>query len=282
MNDRRKACIHKDMHMKKKRKTNMKIHHKNMKQVSSDMQGWVQSNLSHLGVYEGVFCHIDLNEQTLMTIPTFYNWHCQYMEQDLDLEIASRLNVGTNYWNQSSRMFNSYKNFLGNADFYKADFVVKTNTGFELFAVASRNPFACKDYITINHYFRSLSYSASKIRKAQPNIGVDLRAYQQVKTRFMENNPLTQKAIDLPYAKSKFGDLILTAKEQQYVEYILFNLTHKEIAHKQDCSETAVRHVISNIKRKLGNEFMPSSHMLAALKEKGVLEVCAKSIYLAH
>jgi DNA-binding CsgD family transcriptional regulator len=77
----------------------------------------------------------------------------------------------------------------------------------------------------------------------------------------------------MPYMKVNFGDLVLTAKEQLYIEFIIFNIAHKEIAHRQDVSETSVRKLLSNIKRKLENESMSNSTLLPELRRRGVLEI---------
>ena len=53
------------------------------------------------------------------------------------------------------------------------------------------------------------------------------------------------------------------------------SLTHKEIASRQGCSQTAVRKILTNIKLKLGFSYMSNSHMFSELKKMGVLEVCA-------
>ena len=71
---------------------------------------------------------------------------------------------------------------------------------------------------------------------------------------------------------------MLTAKEMQYIEYMLRNKTHLEVALLQDCSETAVRHIYMNIRRKLGNESMTLSQMAHQLDQLGVLSLCAANL----
>ena len=48
------------MRRMKKRTTNMNIHHKNMKQISHDLQAWTESHMSTLGVFELSYGYYDL------------------------------------------------------------------------------------------------------------------------------------------------------------------------------------------------------------------------------
>ena len=99
--------------------------------------------------------------------------------------------------------------------------------------------------------FRELAYMLQKRLKSRPKLAQELRMVDAVKTQHALQDPLqvqddTQKAL--------FDGVALTAKELLYLDYLMMNLTQKEIAPQNQCSETAVRKVIMNVK-KVGSGF---------------------------
>ncbi len=251
-----------------------------MKQVSQDMQSWVNSNLSSLQVLECAYGHYDIEKGTFMAIPMIQSWYYEYLEKGLDLLVADRLKSKMNYWSHSDQVYSNYhkhirKNYTDKF-FYKFDLVNKIPEGYELLAIGVHKKLSNCELLELQRAFRVISYQASQIRKRYPNSCIELRAYEAVHDLFHIENKEKENMIS-QYEKSKFGDIILTPKEQQYIEYTLFNLTHKEISYKHNCSQTAVRKVISNIKRKLGNEYMPTSSMLIKLNEIGALGLCSRN-----
>jgi DNA-binding CsgD family transcriptional regulator len=71
------------------------------------------------------------------------------------------------------------------------------------------------------------------------------------------------------YQKGCFGGLMLTAKEQCYLDYLALGLTYRDIAKKHGVTEVAVRKVYWNIKRKLNEPNLPSSQLLSRLHRHG-------------
>jgi DNA-binding CsgD family transcriptional regulator len=267
--------------MQTKRKTNMNIHHKNMQKIAQDMQNWVASNLSHLQVLECAYGHYDINHGTFMAMPMIHSWYCEYLEKGLDLRVAERLKSKINFWSENDKLYNNYqkhiKDHYTSRDFYKFDIVNTVPEGFEMLAIGVHKKLSSEELIELQRAFRVLSYFAFQVRKRYRNCAIELRAFDAVKQLF-ENQGIepTDGALIDVYAKAKFGNVILTCKEQQYIEHLLFNLTYQEIAYKHCCSVIAVRKIYYNIKKKLGNEYMSSSMMLNQLNQLGVLSLCAK------
>lgn len=266
--------------MCRKRTVNMNIHHKNMKQVSEDMKQWTQENLSSLGIYECSYNHFDIKRNIFMPIPMHYEWYCEYLEKGYDLSVAERLNEGANYWKEDDPMFTAYKKCVGRDDCYKLDLVIKNESGFELLIVAGSSPLTAKGFNVLQKNFYQLSFQGHKIRKLKPNTMLEIDPIKSVTEKFYNSgNDDSANLLDpSSYKKARFQEVILTAKEQLYIEYLIYNFTHKQIASKQGCSETAVRKVITNIKIKLGNAHMSASTMLLKLNDIGALAVCSGSI----
>lgn len=262
--------------MPKIRNTNMNIHHKNMKQIAMHMQVWTQKHLSPLGIYECTYNYFNLDKQLFMPIPMVYSWYCEYMEKGYDLSIAPRLKQGTHYWTPDSRLMKAYRAYMGVKTCYKLDLVKPTASGYELLIVGSKRPLTPTDFNLLQSAFYNMSLTAHKIRKEKPNTVLDFEAALTVKQQLATNESISLEPHT--YHKSKFDQLILTPKEQQYIEYLMLNLSYKQIATQQGCSEIAVRKVLFNIKRKLGDASMPIAQMLKRLNELGVLGACLKNI----
>tara|TARA_B100001094_G_C18178584_1_gene799442 strand:- start:2463 stop:2972 length:510 start_codon:yes stop_codon:yes gene_type:complete len=155
-----------------------------MKNVSQSMQCWMKTNLSHLNVFDCVYCHINIHDRKLMTIPAHLNWHHSYIEQSLDLNISSRLNVGVNYWKDTDIIHKKYKEYTQKESFCKIDIIKKTENGFEIFSVAHNYPISIRNKFILKSCFTEMSKEAKKIIKLQKSILTDLRPYKQVKLKY--------------------------------------------------------------------------------------------------
>ena len=266
--------------MKKQRKVNMKVHHKNVLQASQDMQQWVDSNLQHLGIYECHYCYYDLENYKWMTIPAIYSWYCEYLEKNFDRLISSRLKKGLNYWSPSDLVYQNYQKFVQQFNVqtpHKCDLVMPTEKGFEMLVVGVDHPLSKLEQTQLEKFLKYLSYEAHGIIKNKSNILLDLNMESAQNCELPEQ---PSGKLYSNYQRSKFGNIILTAKELQYIEHLMFNFTRKEIAHEHDCTETAVRRIVANIKSKLGAEFMSTSDMFKRLNKLGVLNICSQSFHV--
>tara|TARA_B100001094_G_scaffold228083_1_gene222628 strand:+ start:200 stop:979 length:780 start_codon:yes stop_codon:yes gene_type:complete len=253
----------------KKRTTNMNIHHKNMKQVSRDMQAWTESHLNEIGIYDCTYSHCDMYNGTRTPITTSYEWYCIYSEKNLDLLLPQRIEKTGTYWSQENQLYASYENFAAD-NFYKLDLFNKLDEGYEMFSIGCNRYLTPQEYKQLQYLFKVIAYEAQKIRKKKPHITLELRTCDELK----KLHSIETNSFHSAPKKAKFQSLILTPKEQLYIGHLMFNLTHKEIAYKYNCSETAVRKVILNIKRKLGNEYYSNSVMFEMLHQKQVLSHC--------
>jgi DNA-binding CsgD family transcriptional regulator len=275
--------------MTKKRILNMNIHHKNMKQAALDMQQWVQQNISDPNIYECSYSYYNYKEATFMSLPCEYRWYCDYMENSLDLLSAYRIQNGSKYWDKDSHLHQSYatsiQKIIGERPFYKLDILKKHNDGYEMLAIGSFEPIAFNAHLRLNQLFSQLTLHAAKIRRYKKNICLDLKQVDEIKSMHQDSNLILNANTDEisrnRYQKSKFDQIVLTAKELLYIECLMMGLTQKEIALKQQCTETAVRNIILNIKRKLNLDYAPISQVFHKLKQIGALEVCAKHMFVS-
>ena len=144
----------------------------------------------------------------------------------------------------------------------------RLDDGFDMFSTSSIKPLNLVQQNYVYRKFRELAYMLQKRLKSRPQLAQELRMVDAVKTQHALQDPLE---VQDDAQKALFDGVTLTAKELLYLEYLMMNLTHKEIAFRHQCSETAVRKVIGNVKKKLGQDSMPCSMMFQMLKERGVL-----------
>lgn len=174
----------------------MNIHSKQMQQISSHMEQWVRSNLSTLGIYECNYSHFNVVNQTLAAIPSDCRWHYHFLEQNLDLHAAKRLNVGVQHWREDQLLFKTYKKFNFMKDFNKIDFVQKTNVGYNLVSFGSTKKLFSRDYARLMLYYHYLCKHAGKLVQQNRTLSIELRDYHNIKQRFdcLPEKQLTEAA----------------------------------------------------------------------------------------
>tara|TARA_B100001094_G_scaffold235595_1_gene230636 strand:+ start:1215 stop:1958 length:744 start_codon:yes stop_codon:yes gene_type:complete len=246
-----------------------------MSAFSQHLEDWRQSKVDHLTSEVG-YMYFDIQKNKYLGSSSNLAWRSEFHEKDLDISGINLLNEGCFILPNNSVIKSAYNNLeQTQPDSYKTLFCRRDNFGFELFGVVTQKELSNIDQIFMNKSLFNLSYKVSRWVKNKTSIFTDIKAYDLAKNKFDQ----CSGAPEIVYDKSKFrGNLILTTKEQQYIEYLLFNFTKKDIAYKHQCSETAVSNVITNIKRKLGYENMATPMMMIKLKELGVLGIYAQAL----
>lgn len=251
------------------------IHLKNMNLFSKYLEAWRLSKVDNLTSEIG-YMYFDIQKNRYLGSSSNLAWRYEFHEKDLDVSGVNLLREGCFILPNNSVIKSAY-NKLENtqATSYKTLFCRRDEFGFELFGIVTEQELSNIDQIIMHKKLFNLSYEISRWVKHKKSIFTDIKAYELARNQFDQSYGVSE----IQYDKSKFrGNLILTTKEQQYIEYLLFNLTQKEIAYKHGVSETAVRKVILNIKRKLGYEYMSHTTMMIKLKELGVLGIYAQAL----
>ena len=161
----------------------MNIHHRNIKQISQDMQSWVHKHLFQYGIFECAYGCFNTDEATFLPIPMYYNWYAAYMEKSLDLIVATRLKyTGFNYWEKHSPLFKSYNHSVNHKydKTYKLDIVIPVRNGYEMLVIGSHTPLSHHTQHTLSQCFHELSSTAFELKKKQPSLCIELRAIQSI------------------------------------------------------------------------------------------------------
>jgi DNA-binding CsgD family transcriptional regulator len=265
------------------------IHHKNMRYLCESTTDWVEKNLSQFGIFDFGCNFLNINDNSYLPLVSDYHLYCEYMDQNLHLQMLDRLHLGINQWNKNPTLLQSYddtqiklnaqlsRDYEPSKNTYHIDWVMKTKSGFQVFYCIGHRSLDANDLLKIKQYLHIHAYEASKIKKYKPKALIDLPTSEEITARF-HAIASHENGEPIRYQKAEFDGVILTGKEQEYIEHLVFHRTHKDIAQRYQVTETAVRHIICNIKRKLGNENMPTTTMFALLNETGALAACMGSV----
>jgi DNA-binding CsgD family transcriptional regulator len=257
----------------------MNVHYKNVKQLCATTQSWIQTNLSHLGIDSFGCNFIDLKQGTYLPLGNDYKLYCQYIEKKHHLDMASRIQSSVRVWNQSEPLYQFNSAVRGDGKpFHIIDWTIKTDVGFELFVVITHRPLSAEQMIEVKQWMNVFSYHGAHVKKYKPKALIDLEGHDALSEKYETFHLNTTKEQQFKYQKAKFNQVVLTGKEQTYVEHLVMHRTHKEIAARHQVTETAVRHVICNIKRKLGSENMSTTQMFALLNDCGALAACMNAV----
>jgi DNA-binding CsgD family transcriptional regulator len=217
--------------------------------------------------FECGFVYTNFQSGQFVCLSSNMTWRYQFLEKDLDYDLPELFQVGVNVLNEQHSVKQVYNNNF-RKHCIKMCFFFRYEDGFDMFSTSSFKPLNLVQQNYVYRKFRELAYMLQQRLKKRHQLVQELRMADAVKKQHALQDPLqvqddTQKAL--------FDGVALTAKELLYLEYLMVNLTQKEIAFRHQCSETAVRKVIMNVKKKLGQDSMPCSIMFQKLKERGVL-----------
>ena len=224
---------------------------------------------------------INLKNNYISTFPSDYKWHLQYWGEDLDLALAERVHSGLHDWrtysNRHAHALKKNKSF-----FKKIDLCTPCKYGFELFSVSLDRDIGFLDYVNL-FKIKSMvaSYANTARKKFGERIALPLRS-QIIKKyepafSYEKNNNLFNKC-----NKYLFDGITLTRMELETIYAILELKSVKEISYFHQCSHTAERRRIENIKSKFGCAGMPLSALFYTLKKAGVTAACLDAYITSH
>tara|TARA_B100001094_G_C18178584_1_gene799441 strand:- start:1599 stop:2405 length:807 start_codon:yes stop_codon:yes gene_type:complete len=247
------------------------VYHNHIKSISQKLEKWVLDELACVGVFECGYTDYHINHNSYFCVSSNNPWRYEFLEKKFELLSAPFLEVGVNVLSKQSKIINYYRrNYRENCT--KMSFVFPYREGFEMLVTSSIKPLNILEQRLVFNKFRQLSYEMGRIRKNKDFLHSEIDILDEVKQQHQRQRQHEDGLLDFKVAKkSQFDGIALTPKELVYIEHLMMNWTQKEIAYHHQVSETAVRKVIINIKRKLGQEFMAHSTMFRILKQKGVL-----------
>jgi DNA-binding CsgD family transcriptional regulator len=157
------------------------------------------------------------------------------------------------------------------------DWTMKTDTGFEIFCVVSHQPLQPSQMQALKHWMHVFSYQGAQIKKYKPKAMLELQNRDALEAKFLNFDDRTLPK-PIQFQKAKFDELILTGREQAYIQHLILQRPYKDIAAIYQVSEAAVHKAVFNIKHKLGCGTMNLTEMFDKLNHCGALSACMQSI----
>lgn len=257
----------------------MRIHHKNMQYICNTSTKWISQNLSYLGIDKFSCNVIDLKRNTYLPAACRYHEYCEFMEKKHHLNMAARISPGIRHWHNSELLYQFEQGFRDPEEIvHIMDWTVKTNTGFELFCVMSRRLLVPQELNALKQWLHVFSYHCTQLQKQKPRAVLELENREALLEQYLSYDE-AQAPMPIVYQKARFDDLVLTGKEQAYIQHMILQRTYKEIAALYQVTEVSVRKVITNIKSKLGCPSMSISEMFTKLNSCGALGACMQVIH---
>ncbi|MGF1907493.1 helix-turn-helix transcriptional regulator [Aliivibrio salmonicida] len=220
----------------------------------------LDKNVIHLS-----FSSLNLDQGTLKTLSSDYDFHLQYWESGLYKKINNRIKERINIWNDID---NEHGEFIKNKQIkQKIDICTKYNKGniIQLLSLASTKKLNETDILNLIKLNPRISYSAKKIwnKHKTPSL-----TFPYFKIKEPKDKPLIE--INSLISGFSFGDVNFTAKEIDTISLMLELKSLKEIAWIHLCSETAERRRIEQIKNKLNCKGRSLSTLFKELKSQGI------------
>lgn len=263
----------------------MYMHHKNMKYLCNATEAWERKHLGYLGIVKLCCNFMDLEHNTYLPLGSGYTQYCEFLEKKLHYDIAARITPGIRHCSPNEVLYQvveSHYLHKTNADdshqkLHAIDWTIRTETGFEVFLIVSHQPIQPHQMSDLKHWLHAFSYKGAQVKKYKPKALLEIENRDAIMDKYL-NFEAQSTEMPVEFQKAKFGTLVLTGKEQAYIQHLMLHRPYQEIAAYFQISEMAVHKSIQNIKRKLGSANMSMPDMFSQLNECGVLESCLQSI----
>ncbi|MCL9783506.1 hypothetical protein M9194_18935 [Vibrio sp. S4M6] len=211
------------------------------------------------------FTTIEPSSQSLKTISSQYHWHVSYWEENLNLRVASRMKSGISDWQKKDRPHQSF--LLHHNVPYKTDVTQVLRNKVDILSIATKQPLGNYHQQQLLRAKSAVSFHANKLWRKHSVSALPLQSGNHCE-------PTQPLGIPLDQEHFQFADIILTRKELSTIKMLLSLKSPKEIAWCHQCSESAERKRIDIIKRKLGCQGKPKSHLFNALTQYGIAQTC--------
>ncbi|HDL7691791.1 TPA: hypothetical protein PXP18_001936 [Yersinia enterocolitica] len=222
------------------------------------------------------YARVDIANKRIFAMPSNYEWHLIYFDDDLDLRTSERLILGIQHWSNYSPKFSaalSKSQKRGS----KIDICTQHDSVFEIITVSSKVNLSFADMISIYKWKPIIADYAHRVWTRNQDIILPLREKIPPKKQSKKVGGSSENLLEIhPYMR--FGDIKFTRKEIITIRLLLSHRKVKEISAIQGCSLTSEHKRIQRIKEKLNCQHHSLSGLFNALKEHGVTLSCLETL----
>ena len=221
------------------------------------------------------YAKVDISNKKIFAMPSNYEWHLIYFDENLDLKTSERLTPGVQHWsNYSSQFSEALKKSHKKGS--KVDICTQHNNMFEIITVHSINKLSFADMVTIYKWKPIIADYAHREWCKNQDVILPLRENITLPARCQKVIHSSDELLDIhPYMR--FGDIKFTQKEIITIRLLLSHRKVKEICAIQGCSLTSEHKRIQRIKEKLNCQNHSLGGLFNALKEKDITLSCLET-----
>ncbi|WP_145520738.1 hypothetical protein [Yersinia mollaretii] len=221
------------------------------------------------------YAKVDVKNKSIFAMPSNYEWHLIYFDENLDLKTSERLTPGVQHWNNYSSKFSETLR-KNNKRGSKVDVCTQNSNTFEIITVNSINKLSFSDMVTIYKWKPIIADYAHREWRKNQDIVLPLRESITLPKNCQKIIHSSDELLGIhPYMR--FGDIKFTQKEIITIRLLLSHLKVKQICTIQGCSLTSEHKRIQRIKEKLNCKYHSLGGLFNALKEHGVTLSCLEA-----
>lgn len=223
------------------------------------------------------YSEVNLTDESILVMPSSYEWHLTYFDADLDFLMSERVIPGAQYWNgySSKYMETLSKN---NKRASKVDICTQYGNVFELLSINSKYKLSFTDVMALYKCKPIISDYAHRVWKQSRDIILPLREKISIQKSVVKNPHGSMGELLDTQPFMRFGNIRFTRKEMITIRLLLSHRKVKEISAIQGCSITTEHIRIRRIKQKLNCEHHSSGGLFNALKEHGITLSCLETL----
>ncbi|MDV5226684.1 hypothetical protein RZ760_012180 [Providencia rettgeri] len=216
------------------------------------------------------FTSIDTQYKEVKTISNNYEWLLTYWDDDLDLLVSERLEVGFQYWDGYT---DSYANTFSKTEKngFKIDYCNRYGNTYKILSISSKRKLSVDELMEIYFHRADISDYAHQAWQKNQSLALPFRADIEAETLPLldEEQQLaglvdTQKFI-------QFGNISFNYREAVTLRLLLSNCQISEISAMQGCTDAIELKRLQRIKEKLGCPDASPDELRSTMTEHGII-----------
>lgn len=236
----------------------------NFKKHFEELFDWDDIDLS--------FISIDIEYKEINVITNNYEWLLTYWEDDLDLLIGERLEVGFEYWDGYSE---SYRNTLLKTEKngFKIDYCNNYGNVYKIFSISSKRTLSVDELMDIYFYRADVSDYAHQAWQKNQSLALPLRADIEARQFPLLDDEQQRAGLVDTEKFIRFGNVSFNYREAVTLRLLLSNCKISEISVMQGCTDTIELKRIQRIKEKLGCPDASLEELRKTMTKHGIILV---------
>jgi hypothetical protein len=208
---------------------------------------------------------VSVDNRSIYTISTDYNWHLSYWEHDLNQTVSKRLSPGISFWQDKGAEHLALLSLHHISHKVDYTWISPQSHQVEIISLAGHHPLSSRETHQLASIRPLLAYEAHQLWQKN---NVDALPYEPDILPLIPPDDFAEEP-----SHFRFGDITLTKREMSTIRQLLAFHSVKVIAWQHRCSESAEIKRIETIKKKIGCSGNRAV-FFQLLRQYGITEAC--------